>query len=88
MLRNIEQKTALTISFLISVPVVLGAILLDIGSISEVQPTNVLIMFVASFVAGYTTLDLLIRFAERVNFSLFCIALGTITIALSVPGIL
>ncbi len=45
-------------------------------------------MFVTSFVAGYITMDLLIRFAERVNFSLFCIALGAITIALSVQGIL
>ncbi|PXF58717.1 MAG: UDP-diphosphatase [Candidatus Methanogaster sp.] len=88
LLRNIEQKTALTISFLISVPVVLGAMLLDIGSISEVQPANILIMFVTSFVAGYTTMDLLIRFAERVNFALFCITLGAITIVLSVPGVL
>ncbi len=88
LLRNIEQKSALTISFLISVPVVLGAMLLDIGSIAEVQPANILIMFVTSFVAGYITMDLLIRFAERVNFSLFCIALGAITIALSVPGVL
>ena len=88
LLRNVEQKSALAISFLISVPVVLGAMLLDIGSISEVQPANILIMFVTSFVAGYITMDILIRFAERVNFSLFCIALGAITIALSVPGVL
>jgi len=88
LLRNIEQKTALTISFLISVPVVLGAILLDIGSIAEVQPANILIMFVTSFVAGYIMMDLMIRFAERVNFSHFCIALGTIAITLSVPGVL
>ena len=88
LLRNIEQKSALAISFLISVPVVLGAMLLDIGSISEVQPVNILIMLVTSFIAGYITMDLLIRFAERVNFSLFCIALGAITIILTVPGVL
>jgi len=88
LLRNVEQKSALAISFLISVPVVLGAMLLDIGSIAEIQPANILIMFVTSFVAGYITMDILIRFAERVNFSLFCIALGAITIGLSVPGVL
>ena len=88
LLRNIEQKTALTISFLISVPVVLGAMLLDIRTISEVQPTNILIMLVTSFITGYITMDLLIRFAEHVNFALFCIALGTITILLTVPGVL
>lgn len=88
LLRNVEQKSALAISFLISVPVVLGAMLLDIGSITEVQPTNILIMFVTSFVASYITMDILIRFAERVNFSLFCIALGAVTVILTLPGVL
>ncbi len=88
LLRNVEQKSALAISFLISVPVVLGAMLLDIGSITEVQPTNILIMFVTSFIAGYITMDILIRFAERVNFSLFCIALGAVTVILTLPGVL
>ena len=88
LLRNIEQKSALTISFLISVPVVLGAILLDIGSISDIQSESILIMFVTSFIAGYISMDLLIRFAERVNFSVFCIIFGIAAAISAVPGLM
>lgn len=88
LLRNIEQKSALTISFLISVPVVLGAILLDIGSMPEIQSESILIMFVTSFITGYISIDILIGFAERVNFSVFCIILGIAAAISAVPGLM
>lgn len=86
LLRNIEQKSALVTSFLISVPVVLGAILLDIGSISDIRLSSISIMVVTSFTAGYISMDILIKFAERVNFSVFCIIIGSVTVLLALPG--
>ncbi|MFQ6063737.1 MAG: undecaprenyl-diphosphate phosphatase [Methanosarcinales archaeon] len=83
LLSNIEQKLALTISFIMSVPVVLGAIVLDIDSISTIPISNAITMMLVSLVVGYATMDLLLRFAEKVNFSKFCVSLGGITLIYS-----
>lgn len=83
LMRGIRQEDALLISFLISVPAVLGAIALD-GSIGTVQMEAAISMLMASFVAGYLTMDLLIRFANGVDFSRFCISLGLLTLLLGV----
>lgn len=79
LMQGMRQEDALTISFLISVPAVLGAIVLD-GSIGGVPPDSALAMLLTSFVAGYLTMDLLIRFARDVSFSWFCVVLGMITV--------
>ncbi|MCL7414224.1 MAG: undecaprenyl-diphosphate phosphatase [ANME-2 cluster archaeon] len=83
LLRNVEQKTALVISFLISVPVVLGAVALDAGMIFTIDPLQGLALFLSSLLIGYLMMDFLMRFAERVDFSLFCISLGGLTIILA-----
>jgi undecaprenyl-diphosphatase len=82
LMRNLRQDAALVISFMISVPAVLGAIVLD-HSIAEVPLGSVVLAILASFVTGYLCMDLLIRFAEKVNFSMFCIAMGLVTLVLS-----
>ena len=82
LMRNIRQDTALVISFMISVPAVLGALVLD-HSIAAVPIGSVALAILASFIAGYLCMDLLIRFAEKVNFSRFCIAMGLITLFLA-----
>jgi undecaprenyl-diphosphatase len=41
-------------------------------------------MLASSFITGYATMDLLVRFARNVSFSWFCIAIGMITVALTV----
>jgi undecaprenyl-diphosphatase len=80
-----KQDEALFISFIISVPAVLGAIALDCltGSVS-IQPLPGAAMLASSFITGYATMDLLVRFARNVSFSWFCIAIGMITVALTV----
>jgi len=83
LLRNVEQKTALLISFLISVPVVLGAVALDAGMIIKIDPVHGLAMLVSSLLVGYIMMDFLLKFADRVDFSIFCISLGLLTIILT-----
>ncbi len=83
LLRNVEQKTALVISFLISVPVVLGAVALDAGMILTFDPVLGLAMFLSSLLVGYIMMDFLLQFADRVDFSIFCIFLGVLTIILT-----
>ncbi|MBK7386525.1 MAG: undecaprenyl-diphosphate phosphatase [Methanothrix sp.] len=83
LMRGFKQDEALAVSFIISVPAVLGAILLD-HSISEIPWATATVMLIASLAVGYLTMDLLIRFAQRINFSGFCIAFGLITLLFSI----
>jgi len=82
LMRGIRQEDALMISFIISVPAVLGTIALD-GSIGALPLLTAAAMLVSSFIVGYLTMDLMIRFAEDVSFSRFCMALGLLTLILA-----
>lgn len=89
LLSNIRQETALFISFLMSVPVVLGAVVLDLPAVSAIPAQDIFVITITSLVFGYVTMDMLLRFAKKVNFSMFCILLGTLTVILSaVPAVL
>lgn len=85
LLRKIRQEDALKISFIISVPAVLGAVLIDL--IGNVQNFNLIIgisMLISSFIFGYATIDVLLRFASIVKFSKFCISLGLVAIIITI----
>ena len=85
LLRKIRQEDALKISFIISVPAVLGAVFIDL--IGNVQDFNLFIgisMLISSFIFGYATIDVLLRFASIVKFSKFCISLGLIAIIITI----
>lgn len=89
LLSNVRQEVSLFISFLMSFPVVLGAVFLDLPSITSTSASTIsvqaaLIMILTSMVIGYLTMDLLLRVARKVNFSMFCVLLGVITIILVV----
>jgi len=86
LMRKIRQEDALRISFVISVPAVIGAILLDFSS-SRVPPVETaLTMILSSLVAGYLTMDMLIRAARRISFSWFCMVLGMVTLLFALMG--
>jgi len=82
LLNRMNQKHALEISFLISVPAVLGANVFRLLTSPPliISSSNAFAMICVSFIAGYVTMDALLRFAARINFSKFCIVLGLITL--------
>ena len=82
LMKGFKPDEALAVSFIISVPAVLGAIILD-HSIAAFPWQAAAAMLIASLVVGYLTMDLLIRFAKMINFSGFCLALGMITLLLA-----
>jgi len=82
LLRNVRQEISLTLSFLISVPAVIGAVVLD-HSYTSISLKTSMAMFLASLIAGYFTMDLLLKFARSIDFSKFCITLGLLTIILT-----
>lgn len=79
LLRKLNEEHTLKLSFLISVPAVLGAVILG-GSVEGVALISAFIVVSTTFVVGYLTMDLLLRFARKTNFSTFCISLGMISI--------
>ncbi len=86
LMSGIRQELALKLSFLMSVPAVFGAIVLfEVRGISAIATSDAAIMVLSSFIAGYITMDILLRFARSVNFSIFCISLGGFTLLLSLP---
>ena len=81
LLRNVRQDVALTVSFMISVPAVLGAVVID-HSAAALPVEIAVTMVAAAFVAGYLSMEVLIRVAKTLDFSKFCIALGLLTVVL------
>ncbi|RLI83348.1 UDP-diphosphatase [Archaeoglobales archaeon] len=80
LLRKIDKEDALKISFLISVPAVLGAVFLELlsGNVELSAVGGVTIPL--TLLTGYITMDVLLRIAKNLNFSIFCIGLGLLTI--------
>ncbi len=85
LLRKIRQEDALKISFIISVPAVLGAVFVDlIGNVQDFNLFTGISMLISSFIFGYATIDALLRFASIVKFSKFCISLGLVAIIITI----
>jgi undecaprenyl-diphosphatase len=81
---GIKQELALKLSFLMSVPAVLGAaVLFDMWKGTVIALPDATIMVLSSLIVGYATMSLLLRFASKVNFALFCVSLGGLTLLLS-----
>jgi len=80
LLRRFEKTQALKLSFLLSLPIVLGGnIILNYQYFSFNPAAFVGLAF--SFVFGLLTIDLLLKIAQRINFGYFVFAFGLLTIA-------
>jgi len=85
-----DQDQSLKLSFLMSVPVVLASIGMDIifgeGSVfGTIEIFTILIITAVSFIVGYLSMELLLRIAQKINFSYFCILYGVFSFIIIVP---
>ena len=86
LLLGIEGKDCAKISFLLSIPVILGAVVLHLGDLGEIESSGVLIIILAAMVAavvGYVSLVLLNRVLQNARFHRFapyCLVVGVIAI--------
>jgi undecaprenyl-diphosphatase len=92
LLEKYEQNNALRLSFLMSVPVAIASIIVDIifgnGSIfGTLDLITIIITVIISFLMGYITIELLLRLAKRINFGYFCILYGVIAYVIVIPFI-
>lgn len=77
LLDKFDDTTALRLSFLMSLPVVLlGNIFLNINDMALVFSIEVLYGLLFAFVAGIVTIHLLITLAKKINFAWFALIFG------------
>jgi undecaprenyl-diphosphatase len=93
LLEDYEQDSALKLCFLMSVPVALASIAVDIlfgnGSvIGTLDFITIGVVTIVSFIVGYLTIELLIRLAQKIEFGYFCLLYGIIAFAVIIPFLL
>lgn len=93
LLEKYNQDDALRLSFLMSVPVAIASIIVDIifgeGSIlGSLDPFLILGTLLTSFLVGYLTIELLLRVAQKISFGYFCILYGVIAYLIIIPFII
>ncbi len=85
-----NQDQSLNLSFLMSAPVVIASIGVDVlfGDGSVFGTLDLITIFITtaiSFVIGYLTMGGLLKVAQKINFSYFCIFYGIIAFIFIVP---
>ncbi|NVM46848.1 MAG: undecaprenyl-diphosphate phosphatase [Candidatus Lokiarchaeota archaeon] len=85
-----NQDQSLKLSFLMSVPVALASIGIDIivgeGSVfGTIDLLTILIITIISFIVGYLSMELLLKIAQKINFSYFCILYGVTSFIIILP---
>ena len=90
LIENYEQDSALRLSFLMSVPVVIASIAVDIifgeGSVFRIlDPITIIIITLISFIIGYASIEILLKIAKRIQFGYFCLLYGIIAYAIILP---
>lgn len=91
LMQRVDRETALRFSFLMSVPAVLGILVLEIltGSTipSSVGQFDIVIIEGIVFIVGLASMEVLLRLARKVNFWKLCLILGCIAIAFGIPAL-
>jgi len=87
---NYEQENTLKLSFLMSVPVALASIVVDIifgeGSVfGFIDPLTIIIIVMISFLVGFLSMEVLLKVAKKVDFSYFCIIYGIFAFFITLP---
>lgn len=85
-LLGVKKEDIIKFSFLLAIPAIVGANLLEFRMAPQIELLPLLWGFIASFIAGYLTLSLLINIIKKGRFhyfSLYCWAIGLIAIFLS-----
>ena len=86
MLGGVDRETAGEYSFIISIPAILGALVMDMGDagslMSQVSPAVMAVSFIVTAISGYFALTLLLKLLQKGTFyffSFYLIPLGLFT---------
>lgn len=79
--RRMQRREALALSFLISIPVTLGAAVYSGIKTQAVVSLESLAAGAAAFLVGIATINVLLKVAERINFGVFVLGMGLLFLA-------
>ncbi|MEM4734942.1 MAG: undecaprenyl-diphosphate phosphatase [Candidatus Thorarchaeota archaeon] len=89
--QRVDKEHALKFSFLMSVPAVLGILVLEalIGAQSPiiVSVSDLFLMQIVVFLTGLASMEFLLRLARRVSMAVLCLTLGVIALVIGLPGL-
>ena len=92
-LRGIERKTAATFSFLLSIPAIVGVVIMEGKEILTLTQTPHLLLYIlgmsAAFISGYIAIAALIRIVVKQQlrwFSFYCWIVGGIALIYGIMG--
>jgi undecaprenyl-diphosphatase len=90
LMQRVDKETALRFSFLMSVPAVLGILVLEIVTGTTI-PANVplidmVIIEAIVFIVGLASMEFLLRLARKVRFWKLCLVIAIIAIVLGIPA--
>ncbi|MFO8019742.1 MAG: undecaprenyl-diphosphate phosphatase [Promethearchaeia archaeon] len=93
LLNDYKEDNALKLSFLMSVPAVLGSIGIEIlfneqSIVGSLDIFLLLSLTLISAIFGYISIDLLLKLAKKMKFTYFCIIYGMFPFAVIVPFML
>ena len=78
--KGYKAEDAFKLSFLMSIPIVVLSSVFIVATDSVVFSLESFVALFVSFIVGYLTIGLLIKFAKKFNFGIICIILGILSI--------
>ncbi len=92
LMQKTDKETALQFSFLMSVPAVLGVLVLEIVTGAQIPASvslfDLIIIEVVVFIVGLGSMEFLLRLARKISFWKLCLVLGIIAIVFGLPTFL
>jgi len=79
--RKFQNHAALKLSYLMSIPVVIGAeVGMGMTENVNIDINSLLIAVITSFVVGLLSLKFFMKIAQKVNFGIFCLVFGSLAL--------
>jgi undecaprenyl-diphosphatase len=92
LMQRVDRETALRFSFLMSVPAVIGILIVEVLTGNTIPPSiglvDFLLMEFIVFITGLLSMETLLRVARRVSFWKLCLILALVAISFGVPALL
>ncbi|MFW9890179.1 MAG: undecaprenyl-diphosphate phosphatase, partial [Candidatus Thorarchaeota archaeon] len=89
LMQKIDRETALRFSFLMSVPAVIGILIVEIITGNAIPPSigfaDLIFMEAIVFITGLASMETLLRLARHVSFWRLCLILALVAIVFGIP---
>ncbi|MFX0053858.1 MAG: undecaprenyl-diphosphate phosphatase [Candidatus Hermodarchaeota archaeon] len=92
LMQKVDRETALRFSFLMSVPAVIGILIVEIITGNTIPPSigfiDLIFVEAIVFITGFLSMETLLRIARNVSFWKLCLILALVAIIFGIPALL